>query len=285
MQEADRLLFQLISRYVGIVVFNAVVRLATKYRDIEAAHEETRRASWEDSMLHVQNMVLDNCLSTIKHETIYYPNKIKQIIGRLNTHSLSGEEEKECVETISELIEYYKGIFRILSSCASRQLEEVTFRRATIPVTDIMAYAGKYFKRISRGVDYKITLTIEPLEAKVIGDINQLRFLIENLIDEALSFHQDGELVLKAIMDGEYIRFLFTDRRREKQVEELNQLFYPNLARMTSGEKGELRGTEYLICKQIIRDHDEFAGRRGCRINAEPAQGGGFTVYFTVPKR
>ena len=116
-------------------------------------------------------------------------------------------------------------------------------------------------------------------------DINQLRFLIENLIDEALSFHQDGELVLKAIMDGEYVRFLFTDRRREKQVEELNQLFYPNLARMTSGEKGELRGTEYLICKQIIRDHDEFAGRRGCRINAEPAQGGGFTVYFTVPKR
>lgn len=50
---------------------------------------------------------------------------------------------------------------------------------------------------------------------------------------------------------------------------------------MTSGEKGELRGTEYLICKQIIRDHDEFAGRRGCRINAEPAQEGGFTVYFT----
>ena len=284
-QETDRLLFELVARYVALVVFNAVVKLATKYRDIESAHEETRRASWEDSMLHVQNMVLDNCLSTIKHETIYYPNKIKQIIGRLNTHSLSGEEEKECVETISELIEYYKGIFRILSSCASRQLEEVTFRRATIPVTDIMAYAGKYFKRISRGVDYKITLTIEPLEAKVIGDINQLRFLIENLIDEALSFHQDGELVLKAIMDGEYVRFLFTDRRREKQVEELNQLFYPNLARMTSGEKGELRGTEYLICKQIIRDHDEFAGRRGCRINAEPAQGGGFTVYFTVPKR
>lgn len=285
MQEADRLLFQLISRYVGIVVFNAVVRFAVKCRDIEAAHEEARRASWEDSMLHVQNMVLDNCLSTIKHETIYYPNKIKQIIGKLNTHSLSVEEEKECVETISELIEYYKGVFSILSSCASRQLEEVTFRRTTIPVADIMAYIGKYFKKMSKGVDYEIVLTIETLEAKVIGDINQLRFLMENLIDEALSFSQNGELVIKAIADGEYVRFLFTDRRREKQVEELNQLFYPNLSRMTSGEKGELRGTEYLICKQIIRDHDEFAGRRGCRINAEPAIGGGFTVYFTVPKR
>ena len=131
-QETDRLLFELVARYVAIVVFNAVVKLATKYRDIESAHEETQRASWEDSMLHVQNMVLDNCLSTIKHETIYYPNKIKQIIGRLNAQNLSEKEEKEAVETMTELIEYYKGIFTILSSCASRQLEEVTFRRTTI---------------------------------------------------------------------------------------------------------------------------------------------------------
>lgn len=284
-QETDRLLFELVARYVAIVVFNAVVKLATKYRDIESAHEETRRASWEDSMLHVQNMVLDNCLSTIKHETIYYPNKIKQIVGRLNTQKLSETEEREAVETMTELIEYYKGIFTILSSCASRQLEEVTFRRTVIPVQELLDAAGKYFKKLMKNRPERIELEIESMEAKVIGDVNQLRFLLENLIDEALTVREDGVIRLQARKDNEYIRFLFTDTRREKSVEELNQLFYPNLARMTSGEKGELRGTEYLICKQIIRDHDEFAGRRGCRINAEPAQGGGFTVYFTVPKR
>ena len=284
-QETDRLLFELVARYVAIVVFNAVVKLATKYRDIESAHEETRRASWEDSMLHVQNMVLDNCLSTIKHETIYYPNKIKQIVGRLNTQKLSEMEEREAVETMTELIEYYKGIFTILSSCASRQLEEVTFRRTVIPVQELLDAAGKYFKKSMKNRSERIELEIEPMEAKVIGDVNQLRFLLENLIDEALTVREDGVIRLQARLDNEYIRFLFTDTRREKSVEELNQLFYPNLARMTSGEKGELRGTEYLICKQIIRDHDEFAGRRGCRINAEPAEGGGFTVYFTIPRR
>lgn len=284
-QETDRLLFELVARYVAIVVFNAVVKLATKYRDIESAHEETRRASWEDSMLHVQNMVLDNCLSTIKHETIYYPNKIKQIVGRLNTQKLSETEEREAVETMTELIEYYKGIFTILSSCASRQLEEVTFRRTVIPVQELLDTAGKYFKKSMKNRSEKIELEIEPMEAKVIGDVNQLCFLLENLIDEALTVREDGVIRLQARQDNEYIRFLFTDTRREKSVEELNQLFYPNLARMTSGEKGELRGTEYLVCKQIIRDHDEFAGRRGCRINAEPAEGGGFTVYFTIPRR
>ena len=284
-QETDRLLFELVARYVAIVVFNAVVKLATKYRDIESAHEETRRASWEDSMLHVQNMVLDNCLSTIKHETIYYPNKIKQIVGRLNTQKLSETEEREAVETMTELIEYYKGIFTILSSCASRQLEEVTFRRTVIPVQEFLDAAGKYFKKLMKNRPERIELEIEPMEAKVIGDVNQLRFLLENLIDEALTVREDGVIRLQARKDNEYVRFLFTDTRREKSVEELNQLFYPNLARMTSGEKGELRGTEYLVCKQIIRDHDEFAGRRGCRINAEPAEGGGFTVYFTIPRR
>ena len=284
-QETDRLLFELVARYVAIVVFNAVVKLATKYRDIESAHEETRRASWEDSMLHVQNMVLDNCLSTIKHETIYYPNKIKQIVGRLNAQNLSETEEREAVETMTELIEYYKGIFTILSSCASRQLEEVTFRRTVIPVQELLDAAGKYFKKLMKNRPERIELEIEPMEAKVIGDVNQLRFLLENLIDEALTVREDGVIRLQARKDNEYIRFLFTDTRREKSVEELNQQFYPNLARMTSGEKGELRGTEYLVCKQIIRDHDEFAGRRGCRINAEPAEGGGFTVYFTIPRR
>ena len=284
-QETDRLLFELVARYVAIVVFNAVVKLATKYRDIESAHEETRRASWEDSMLHVQNMVLDNCLSTIKHETIYYPNKIKQIVGRLNAQNLSETEEREAVEIMTELIEYYKGIFTILSSCASRQLEEVTFRRTVIPVQELLDAAGKYFKKLMKNRPERIELEIESMEAKVIGDVNQLRFLLENLIDEALTVREDGVIRLQARKDNEYIRFLFTDTRREKSVEELNQLFYPNLARMTSGEKGELRGTEYLVCKQIIRDHDEFAGRRGCRINAEPAEGGGFTVYFTIPRR
>ena len=291
-QETDRLLFELVARYVAIVVFNAVVKLATKYRDIESAHEETRRASWEDSMLHVQNMVLDNCLSTIKHETIYYPNKIKQIVGRLNTQKLSETEEREAVETMTELIEYYKGIFNHIDEKENYYIQEfqeiinmVTFRRTVIPVQELLDAAGKYFKKLMKNRPERIELEIESMEAKVIGDVNQLRFLLENLIDEALTVREDGVIRLQARKDNEYIRFLFTDTRREKSVEELNQLFYPNLARMTSGEKGELRGTEYLVCKQIIRDHDEFAGRRGCRINAEPAEGGGFTVYFTIPRR
>ena len=36
------------------------------------------------------------------------------------------------------------------------------------------------------------------MEARVIGDVNQLRFLLENLIDEALTVREDGVLRLQA---------------------------------------------------------------------------------------
>lgn len=286
-QESDSLLMELVARYVAIVIFNAVVKLTTKYRDIEVAQDEAHRASWEDSQLHVQNLVLDNCLSTIKHETIYYPNKIKLLVGKLRSGQLDSEAEHETIVAIGELVEYYKGIFTILSTCASRQLEEVTFRRTVIPVSDLMNAAGKYYAKAVKGQEGSLQLDVAtpPDACSVVGDANLLRFLFENLIDEAISIPMAGKLSLRAVAEPDYVCFLFTDGRRDLSQEALHGLFYPSLSRMTIDEKGKLRGTEYLVCKQIIRDHDEFAGRRGCRINAEPAAGGGYTVCFTIPRR
>ena len=73
------------------------------------------------------------------------------------------------------------------------------------------------------------------------------------------------------------MRFGFTDKRRHFDEKYLNEMFYPSMI----GEKINL---EYLLCKQIIRDHDEYTGIRGCRIDAEPCAGGGFTVSFVLPE-
>ena len=102
-REDDRLMLELVAGYVCIIVYNKVELMAQKYRDIEVAQDEARRLVHEETQLHIQNMVLDNCLSTIKHETIYYPNRIKQIVDKLQ-EGMDGEEERKQVETISDLI-------------------------------------------------------------------------------------------------------------------------------------------------------------------------------------
>ena len=283
-KEDDRLMLELVASYMGILVYNAVELVAQKYRDIEWAQDEARRVLREENQLHVQNMVLDNCLSTIKHETIYYPNRIKQIIDRLEGEVDDAEERRQ-VETMEELVAYYKDIFTILSSCAARQLEEVTFRRGVVKVQDLMEAVNRYFKRATKKVPFQLELETQAEAVCVLGDAIQLKFLLENLVNEAVSCSKDGRLECRVYQEGAFVRFDFIDRRREFSQEELNQLFYPHLSRMQHQHEGVLTGTEYLVCKQIIRDHDEFAGRRGCRMNACQAPGGGFMVWFTLPAK
>ena len=140
-------------------------------------------------------------------------------------------------------------------------------------------------KRAGKRLLCKVELKIEVENVSMLGDMIQLKYMLENLIDEALSYEVDGSLYLHIYKDKDFVRFDFIDQRRDKTQEELNQLFYPHLSRMKRGSEGVLTGTEYLICKQVIRDHDEFAGRRGCRINAQPVSNGGFMVWFTIPAK
>ena len=286
--EEDILLSELVVDYLAAVLYNAVVRVRRKYNDIELAQDDARRALYEENLLHVQNMVLDNCLSTIKHETIYYPSRIKQIIDRLNQDEAKPEsEEREQLQTVDELINYYKDIFGLLSSCAARQLDEITFRRTEIRSESVDEKLCRYFRKASRKLPFRLTLDSQiPSGLVLLGDAVLLDFLFENLINETLRYPEPGRLEVSACADNNgFIRFAFTDMRRTYTQEELNTWFYPSLERMHEGNGNELIGTEFLVCKQIIRDHDEYGGKRGCRINACPEAGGGYTVWFTIPEK
>ena len=80
---------------------------------LEMADDELRRAELENNNLHVANAVLDNCLSTLKHETMYYPSRIQQLLDQGDMSSLS------------EVVDYYRDLYGILSQQAMHQIEGV----------------------------------------------------------------------------------------------------------------------------------------------------------------
>lgn len=75
--------------------------------------DELRKVRFENDRLHVSNSVLDNCLSTLKHETMYYPSRIRQLI----------EASPDDVASLKELVDYYKSIYLMLSAQAMEQVE------------------------------------------------------------------------------------------------------------------------------------------------------------------
>lgn len=103
---------------------------------IELAEDERRRAELEDDKLHVSNNVLDNCLSTLKHETMYYPSRIRQIVDEMNDGNTS--EEPKRLQAIDELVAYYKELYGILSAQAMRQVNAVKNKCQAVSVNEIM---------------------------------------------------------------------------------------------------------------------------------------------------
>lgn len=81
--------------------------------DMEFAKDELNRSCYENERLHVSNSVLDNCLSTLKHETMYYPSRIRQLI----------ETSPSDIQALGEIVDYYKAIYSMLSAQAMRQID------------------------------------------------------------------------------------------------------------------------------------------------------------------
>ena len=254
--------------YLIVIIYTFMGRVDKAYRNIESVEDDERRARHEVNRLHVQNMVLDNCLSALKHETVYYPNRIKQLVHRLD----SSDQRRQ----MHELISYYRVTFATLAGCASRQLEEVTFRRTAIGADVLLRHAADYCAKRSASAPH-----VEVCEAMVLCDETLADFLLEQLLDAALALSATDALSLTATKDGDFVRFALTHRTQALSPEALRTLFYPSLSR-THHADGRLQGTEYIVCRQIIREHDAHFNHIGCRINAEPTTDG-YTVWFTLP--
>ena len=262
----------LVVGYLAIILYTFMGRVESVYRDIESIEDDERRVRHEENRLHVQNMVLDNCLSTIKHETVYYPNRIKQLVVRLAEH----DERLH----MKELIDYYRVVFTTLTECASRQLDAVTFRCSEVPVSTLLHRAVAYHtKRICQSPDIP-TLTIEDSEEQVLCDTSLVDFLLEQLIDASLLDSPTDSLTLKAFADGDFVRFTLANTSRTLSLEELHSLFFPS--RFDCVQGAHLQGAEYIVARQIIREHDSYFNHIGCRIKAELTSDG-YNIWFTLP--
>ena len=65
---------------ISEVLQKSVAMEKAREENIEMAEDELHRVEIENDKLHVNNSVLDNCLSALKHETMYYPSRIRQLI-------------------------------------------------------------------------------------------------------------------------------------------------------------------------------------------------------------
>ena len=143
------LLFMVILVAVAWQLMQAVRLSASRQQEqqdrLDMMSDELQRLTLESNVLHVSNAVLDNTLSTLKHETMYYPSRIFQLL-----HSPA---ESMNYQLIREVVAYYRELYGLLGQQSMRQVESVR-------------------------------LHLRALDHGVLGDKNLIRYLFELLRKE-----------------------------------------------------------------------------------------------------
>ncbi len=111
---------------------------------LEQAGDELRRLKMETGKLHVSNNVLDNCLSTLKHETMYYPSRIRQLIDGSDNN----------LQVISELVDYYHTLYALLSLQAMKQVGGIRID------ADMTCYLLDILKRLNQNEKPPVTVSL-----------------------------------------------------------------------------------------------------------------------------
>lgn len=75
---------------------------------LELMQDELNQLKQEEDVLHVANAVLDNSLSSLKHETMYYPGRIQNLL------ECRGDE-------LQTTIRYYRELYTLFTRQAQRQ--------------------------------------------------------------------------------------------------------------------------------------------------------------------
>jgi cell division protein FtsL len=95
---------------------NSAKRQQEEQNKIDSLADELRRLQLEEATLYVSNAVLDNSLSTLKHETMYYPSRIRQLV------------EQGDIASLAEVVDYYRELYGLLSEQAMDQTNRIYLR-------------------------------------------------------------------------------------------------------------------------------------------------------------
>ena len=260
----------MVVKYMATALYSCVIRFESGFRDIEQIREESDRIRYEENRLHVSNLILDNCLSTLKHETVWYPNRIVQMVEGIES-TPAPERNRAQVSDMQELVDYYRDIFGILSQYALSQTKGQLLHREVFAVSALMDEAEAFVRKNKSKRGYEGSVSVETSDLKVTADRVMLEYLIENLLDRGFSY--GGDMTLKAVPYGDFVRLELHRKCSAPDAGVLDGLFTPLMNQDNMA---------YVICRQIIREHDEAFGHPGCRINAE-SEPDGVLIWFTVP--
>lgn len=233
--------------------------------------EQKARYQFEEDRLYVMNQILDNCLSTIKHETMYYPARTLQLVDYLMLHP---DEVNELGE-LQSLVSFYKELHLLLYRQAALQLEQNCFRRTSVSIRKLLQTYQMYLTQelnARRNTTIKGEITVPDTDYHVLGDTLLLHSLFNYLLQDYWKIMSSLQVVSEDKHDFIQLTFCIT-MESSSEYQDLSGLFTPGTCSIA-----------HFVSRQIIREHDAYSGYPGLRLYAEKDGTHSIKICFTLLK-
>lgn len=112
---------------IEVALANASAIKLKQQEDWQTVEDQTRKTQMDADNLHVCNSIVDNCLSTLKHETMYYPSRIEQLT----------KADSPDINAVGEVALYYRDLYSILCLQAIRQTEKTRIPLETVRLVEL----------------------------------------------------------------------------------------------------------------------------------------------------
>lgn len=266
--QADPEDIDLLARYyvplLSKILFLEIIEGRVLASEITFIHDEMSRLEYEVSLLHVQNQIVDNILSSIKHETMYYPSRLTTMMQRMNP------EQKQLFD-MEEVVAYYQELLQAFLQQADRIQASCAVSFAAVPVERLFRTLNHLWKVRHSLSGTSVSLVCELAscrELQVRADEVLWMYLAENALRLINSQHQVWQAIrIEAVPEGAFVKFSIEGQALPDEL-----VYVP-----------DKEAVEFLLCSQVIRDHDAGMSCPGCRIDMEKTREG-VQIWFTLPK-
>ena len=160
-EEQEKL--QVIVRQIRSALLSSINMASAQQTSTELAGDELRKLEMDNYQLHVSNSILDNCLSALKHETMYYPSRIHQLVNG----------ETPDLDAIDELVSYYRELYQMLTLQAVRQISPYHLD------PELSNYLFEILKTMNKGVAPQVE-TIETKGSYAVIKVIMTQYLISD---------------------------------------------------------------------------------------------------------
>ena len=267
----DRVAYMVFSLVLLLLALALLVTLLLLRRRTKALQRETAQlqAAKQQDVERIANV--ETCLSVLRHD-------ITPFISYLQNEHLPEELKREVT---GQLIRTFENIKNWTNLSIPTGLQ---FRCSVVPLQEV-------FDNVSNSVNnfraQTVSLAFQPTPLSVHGDRLLLEILLRNLVNNAVQHTEQGNITVSAEPYADDPRFVCVTvadtgcGMSDETVENLFRADKPIVAADTSAQQGYGTGFGLILCRYIIKKHDDKT-LWGCRIWAESELGKGSQFHFLV---